>query len=88
MEARTHNLIEQLSEQQAIRGLNDGAFARVLGVSRATWILTKNGDLPIGISLLRGVLKEFPGLKDEVLAALAAYERYSARQARAAFEAT
>lgn len=75
MKTNTARLIKKLIEQQDLRGLNDGDFASILGISRANWILTKSGDMQAGISLFKGVLKVFPGLKDEVLTAIGEYER-------------
>jgi hypothetical protein len=75
MKASTEKLINTLIEQQVLRGLNDAEFAGILGISRTNWILTKSGDMSVGISLFKGILNEFPGLKEEVLAAIREYER-------------
>lgn len=51
-------------------GLSDRAFAAKLGISKALWVMTRQGDVPVGISVLAGVVREFGDLKNEVLEVL------------------
>ena len=60
-------LIELLQARQRELGLSDGAFARRLGVSRSLWIAVRSGRRAVGLNLLRGVVRAFPDLDDEVL---------------------
>ena len=63
-------LIELLQARQRELGLSDGAFARRLGVSRSLWIAVQSGQRAVGLRLLRGVVRAFPDLDDDVLAFL------------------
>jgi hypothetical protein len=60
-----------LVKQQRTLCLSDRAFAGKLGISKALWIMTRQGDVPVGISLLAGVVREFGELRNEVLDVLA-----------------
>ncbi len=64
-------LLDALVNQQRTLQLSDRAFASKLGISKALWIMTRQGNVPIGISLLSGVVREFGDLRNEVLDALA-----------------
>jgi predicted transcriptional regulator len=66
-------LIEELVKQQRLLGISDQEFADLLGVSKALWIMTRQGNMPAGMSLLAGVVREFGPLKYKVLAVLAEY---------------
>ncbi|MDQ5825064.1 MAG: hypothetical protein M3441_12780 [Chloroflexota bacterium] len=71
MGTATTVLLDALVNQQRTLQLSDRAFANKLGISKALWIMTRQGDVPVGISLLAGVVREFGDLRDEVLDALA-----------------
>lgn len=71
MKTSTTALLEALIKQQRTLKLSDHAFASKLGISKALWVMTRRGDTPVGISLLAGVVREFSGLNNEVLGALA-----------------
>jgi hypothetical protein len=75
MAKQASNLISELVRQQGLLGLNDQAFARELGISRQLWAMCRDGEAEIGLSLLAGVMRKFPGLKDEVLAEVKAYRQ-------------
>lgn len=45
----------------------DALFAAKLRVSKACWIKTREGILPIGMSVLCGIVQEFPDLQVEAL---------------------
>lgn len=63
-------LVETLSKEQSTRGMDDEQFARFLLVSRPTWIMTRSGQMAVGIKLLSGVAYRFRDLKGEVDACL------------------
>ena len=71
MGTATTVLLDALVKQQRTLKLSDRAFASKLGISKALWIMTRQGDVPVGISLLAGVVREFSDLRNEVLEALA-----------------
>ncbi len=71
MKTSTDALLDALIKQQRTLKLSDHAFASKLGISKALWVMTRRGDTPVGISLLAGVVREFSGLGNEVLGALA-----------------
>ncbi len=64
-------LMQRLIEKQVTLGENDALFSRRLGVSRQLWNFTRNGRQPVGWSILRGTLRGFPELTDEVLTFMA-----------------
>ena len=73
MKPSTTVLVDALIEQQRTLKLSDEAFARKLGISKSLWIMTRQGDVPVGMSLLAGVVREFGELRNEVIEALADY---------------
>lgn len=81
-------LKQKLIEQQRVLGMSDEKFADLLGVSRALWQLTRSKNAVIGISVLKGAAKAFPGFRDEILAALAEYEPGNTVRARHAVGAS
>lgn len=50
--------------------LSEYKVARKLGISRSTWHLAIAGDGPIGITVLRAILRTYPELTDNVVAYL------------------
>ncbi|HEX8220756.1 MAG TPA: hypothetical protein VF914_16310 [Chloroflexia bacterium] len=83
MKTSTAALLEALIKQQRTLKLSDHAFARKLGISKALWVMTRRGDTPVGISLLAGVVREFSGLNNEVLGALAEHASGHQKKKRA-----
>ncbi|HEX8229032.1 MAG TPA: hypothetical protein VF826_06935 [Chloroflexia bacterium] len=71
MGTATTVLLDALVNQQRTLRMSDRAFASKLGISKALWIMTRQGDVPVGISLLAGVVREFGELRNEVLDVLA-----------------
>ena len=63
-------LTETLKKRQQKLQLDNAAFARRLGVSRAMWSSVKADRRAPGVHLLRGVTRAFPDLDAEVLAFL------------------
>jgi transcriptional regulator with XRE-family HTH domain len=53
-------LLEQLIELQKSNGLSNKAFAKLLGISDAQWIFTKQGKRKIRYETLSGALQAFP----------------------------
>lgn len=53
-------LLEQLIELQRTSGLNNKAFASLLGISDAQWIYTKQGKRQMRYEVLSGALQAFP----------------------------
>ncbi len=67
-------LREKLIEKQRELKLSDQRFADRLGISRQLWTKTRKGETTLGMSVLRGVLREFPSLTDDVLHAVESYD--------------
>ncbi len=82
MKPATTVLLDALIKRQRTLKLSDRAFAGKLGISKALWVMTRQGDTPVGISLLSGVVREFGELREEVLAVLAEH-RTQKRKKRA-----
>ena len=55
-------LIKRLSEIQDQQGLSNEAFARMLGVDRVTWSLTRRGKRPLGKRVIEAALRLRPEL--------------------------
>lgn len=75
MSATLAPIIDRLAREQAEREATDAEFAALLGISRPLWSQTRDGKLPVGLSLLSGALRAFPDIQDDVLIAV---ERYTA----------
>ena len=57
-------LLDALISKQKSLNLRDHQFARLLGIGRSTWTLTKSGKLPIPRNkIVAGVLTSFPELQ-------------------------
>lgn len=67
-------LVEHLIICQNKLKLNNSEFARLLGISRPLWVMTKSGKRQINVSLLRGVAKTFPNLDMQILTFLRSTE--------------
>ena len=63
--------IEFLVRKQVMYALTDREMAEKLHCSRQLWQQTRTGNIPIGLTILRGSVKEFPETKDKVIYALA-----------------
>ena len=59
-------LLVQLVERQKAMGLTDEEFASLLGVSRQLWQMTRTEKQPIGESIVLGVTRQFPDLREAV----------------------
>jgi len=60
-------LINKLNLKQEKGKLNDTRFARKLSLSRRLWGKTKNGDIPVGITLLRAITRTYPDLIPDII---------------------
>ncbi len=65
------NLRRKIVAKQREGKYSDRAFAELLGISRPTWTLIRNGKAPIGPKVMSAVVRHFPSLADEVLKTLA-----------------
>lgn len=59
-------LLERLVEKQKELGLIDSEFARLLGVPRSTWQLTRTRVKPLRWGIAAAVVKTFPELEGDV----------------------
>jgi len=59
--------LEKLIQKQKELDKTDVQFATLLDVSRELWNQTKNGRLKVGESLMRGALRVFPELGNDLL---------------------
>jgi transcriptional regulator with XRE-family HTH domain len=59
-------LLETLRQKQKELGLTDTQFSELIGVSRPTWWLAREGRRNPGVGFLRGVLKAFPDTREAV----------------------
>lgn len=57
------SLLDKLLKKQG--DLSDYKFAAMLHIPRTTWLGTKTGSRPIGITLLKAVKRTFPREFDE-----------------------
>lgn len=78
MSTATDNLIASLAGVQQTMGYSDEEFAELLGISRPLWIMTRSGQMPVGMKLLAGTTRRFPGLKEQVLAVIGEYKKAEA----------
>lgn len=60
-------IITQLITKQKSEQLSDAAFARKLEVNRRLFGRTKSGEIPIGITLLKAIVRTYPELCIDVL---------------------
>ena len=60
-------LVSALIAQQSALGLNDTKFAIKLGIARTVWVQAKQGQRPIGLTLLRAVARTYPERNEEIL---------------------
>jgi transcriptional regulator with XRE-family HTH domain len=63
-------LIEQLFAKQKELWASDPEFARLLGVSYATWNQTRKGQRRIGLKLIAAAAATFPDLEETATQAL------------------
>lgn len=63
-------LLENLIARQRDLGLSDRKFARLMGLCRVTWQLTRNGHVPLGATVARGAQRAFPDLAPDAIALL------------------
>jgi transcriptional regulator with XRE-family HTH domain len=61
------SLTETLESCQSERGLTDEQFAALIGVTRSAWSMVRSGRREPGVQFLRGVMRAFPRLTDDVL---------------------
>lgn len=58
-------LLDKLITQQGKQ--SDYRFAARLGITRPLWQATRTGKLPIGLTLLRAIIRTYPELTTDVL---------------------
>ena len=64
--ATTNGLfLQKLIQKQGDQ--SDYAFARMIGVKRSLWQLTRTGKLPIGVTVLKAIVQIYPELNADVL---------------------
>jgi transcriptional regulator with XRE-family HTH domain len=78
----TTKLVALLRERQIAGGLTDAQMAARLHVNKATWIRTRQGDLPVGLTVLCGIMQRdsYPDLAVEVLEFLRTYNGWRKRR--------
>ncbi len=67
MNTREQALLEKLIDRQHRMGLNDAPFADLLGVSRTTWVQTKNHKIPLRYIVAEGAVSAFTDLIPDAL---------------------
>jgi len=65
------HLIEALERKREENRWSDSQMAEKLGCGRTTYLETRRGTMPVGMSVLRGVARSFPELKDALFSFLA-----------------
>lgn len=60
-------LLDKLIEKQRELQMTDKEFSTEISISRPLWTSTRNHTMPIRDKTIRGVLKRFPDLKEDVL---------------------
>lgn len=64
-------MITLLNEVLVKQGqMDDSDFSRKLGIPRTTWLSTKSGKRPIGLTLLKALARTYPELKEEIFSFL------------------
>jgi hypothetical protein len=63
-------IVTLLADKQKEAQLNDRQFAKVLGVVRPLWAMTKSGTKPVGLTLLRAIARAYPEFDSQILAFL------------------
>ena len=61
------NLTLSLQEIQDRENLKDWQMAERLGCKRQHWQMTRTGDTPLGMTLLKGIAKGFPELHQDII---------------------
>ena len=64
---KSTSLLSKLIELQQFESMTDYQFSNILGIKRAHWTMIRNGTRPIGLVLLRGVLRTYPELTPDVI---------------------
>ena len=59
-------LLERIKYQQQLEGLNDYKFSDKIGISHQLWQMIKVGKRPIGLTIIRAILKTYPHLAGDV----------------------
>ena len=60
-------LIDLLVGIQSIDLINDTKFAKRMGISRRLWGRTKQGDIVVGITLLKAIIRTYPDLIPDII---------------------
>lgn len=63
-----NKLLEKLQAIRSRDGLSHRKFAKRIGISRALWQKTLNGERRVGRAIIEGVLRTYPELKEDALA--------------------
>lgn len=58
-------LLPKLISKQGHR--SDYSFAKVLGISRPLWQLTRTGKLQIGLTLLKAIAHTYPDMHPDII---------------------
>jgi len=61
------DLVVKLRDYQVHQCLSDEKFGDKLGVSPELWRMTRTGRRNIGITLLKGIMRAYPELEQDVL---------------------
>jgi DNA-binding XRE family transcriptional regulator len=64
-------LIETLDRIRKERKWTQERMAQELGCARTTYMATVNGYLPLGITVIRGIMRSFPELREQAALFLA-----------------
>lgn len=60
-------LVIKLTEYKQQQNLTDAQFANKLGIPRTTWAQQKNGKRPVGLTLVKAIVRTFPDLIPDVI---------------------
>lgn len=60
-------LIEVVEERKQALGWTDEQLARALGISRSLWSQVRSGRRRVTLDVVRGILRAFPDMENQVL---------------------
>lgn len=63
-------MLGKLIKVQAQEGMSDRQFAGKLGISTQLWQATRTGKRPIGLTLIKAVIRAYPSLRFDVFESL------------------
>ncbi len=64
---KEQGLIRVIEERRRMLGWTDERLARALGISRSLWSQVRSGRRRVTLEVVRGILRAFPDMENQVL---------------------